>query len=209
MKMKASLGILIFSLFLALLVGYISAAEIFENNLLERAQYNVVKLAVFNGQGNCTGVVVDEGRLLTAEHCIMPEPFRSACILPVCYLAMIKAGLGARVPLRLIQTIPTMDLAVLGGDFRGYHPISIDYVKGEIFNTEEAILCGYPLGSSHLRCEQSKGLGKSFFSREFEGTVLPGQSGGAVFTHAGRLIGIIHSVGSEGQTNAASTTGVL
>lgn len=175
-------------------------------NFLELAKKSVVRISIL-GSSTCSATIINDKQALTAAHCIPSnEEFFMYLIStqkPPMYLVASK-----------LETFPLisnerLDAAIIQGNFASLHKADVDLYSAEIFKVDKAVLCGYPLFSNTLRCDVANRVGNSFFTAKFDIPGLPGQSGGAVFSMDGRLIGIIQSVDDNGHTRAGSTTGVL
>lgn len=188
-------------------IGVEQTRETKKNHVYELAKKTVVRISIL-GSGTCSATVVSDKYAFTAAHCL-PAP-------PAFFSYLLGAG---QHPMYLVEKriaiVPAaqenrMDAGVLFGNFVTLPQASlVDHTKAKVFEVEKAVLCGYPLYSSVLRCNVARRIGSSQFAAVFDTTALPGMSGGAVFSLDGELIGIIHSVNDEGQTRVSSTTGVL
>lgn len=175
--------------------------------IMELAKANVVQITIM-GEGSCSGTVVDKRLLVTAAHCV-PDVDPNAVAVDQkgnLIYPLILTVLGTPlIPLKLFR----IDAAVLGAPLDSFSEIRVDNSDGDVFRVKEAVLCGYPLDSSKIRCAKAKHKTNSVFASLFDHVPIPGQSGGAVFSMDGKLIGIIHSATPDGATAVASTAGIL
>lgn len=175
---------------------------------LAMAKQSVVRVSIL-GTGTCSATVVSKSEAVTAGHCIPSTQNLFAFMLQGgAGLPMFVVGKGISVTPRGLS--PQVDAAVIVGDFSQVPAaLDVDHNTGEIFRVEEAVLCGYPFFNDELRCTRAKRVGNKGFAAAFDAVAIPGQSGGAVFSLEGKLIGIVFGVDKDGLTYAASTTGVL
>jgi V8-like Glu-specific endopeptidase len=173
---------------------------------IEAAKRAVVRVSILGG-GTCTATVVSPTHAITAAHCIPSmESFMS-------YLLQGKPPIFFVGSMALVypqSVFGKVDAATLKGNFSGLaKATNVDNTLGRVFHVEKAVLCGYPLYSSTLRCEVARRVSNIGFYAKFDTVSIPGQSGGAVFALDGQLIGTISAVDQYGHTIVSSTTGVL
>jgi S1-C subfamily serine protease len=139
------------------------------------------------GDTTCSATAVGRDLLLTAAHCRAPK---------ATYVAVTRDG--DRLPAEIVRASPLHDLAVLrvsGADFR---PIQIA-PAGSIEPGDTVYAIGQPLS---LGWTVSRGI-VSYVGRaiaelnnglpliQFDATIHPGSSGGALIDESGRLVGVI------------------
>lgn len=178
---------------------------------LEQAMQNVVRIK--DPTGHCSGTIVGPHTLITAAHCV-PRPSQKDMLMAM-FLGIAPEEPQVAVEktgevVVLEYTAPaTIDAAVFVGNLeRPTYPV-VDVLEGEVYTADQAMLCGYPLRSSVLRCTPAKRLQNAGFKALFEATILHGESGGAVFNMHGKLIGIIQGMTPEGYAYVGSTAGVI
>lgn len=158
-----------------------------------------------NGQKWCSMTVINETQAITAAHClpIIVTPFGIVEVSG--YTLHMDDG---RV-LEIESYDLRLDRAVLKGDFKGAKTIRVDLTMGSVFKVYHAFLCGYPGKSTVLRCEFVTRARNEGFQACFNNTLLPGQSGGGVFSLDGTLIGVVQRVTEDGLSCVNSTTGMM
>ena len=174
---------------------------------MDSAKSSVVRISMM-GSNSCSATIISDKYAITAAHCIPPLAEMFSYMLSVGKPPMFLVG--SNIAVSPVMTNERLDVAVVEGNFAALnHSIRVDRFKGEVYEVREAVLCGYALFTDTLRCTKAKHVGNSFFSAKFDTVGIPGQSGGAVFTLDGRLIGVIQGGDEDGHTHVGSTTGVL
>lgn len=175
---------------------------------LELAMKNVRRYDIYGG-GSCSMTIVSPTQAFTAAHC-MPAP-EALIISPTeminVFPPMWTADAG-KISLKPLFVSHDVDGAVIGGKFTEDSYPEVDTNGGEVYAVEEAWLCGYPMFSNELRCTKAKRVENSRFAAHFQASVIPGQSGGAVFSLEGKLIGIIQYMTQEGLAGVGSVSGL-
>lgn len=157
-----------------------------------------------DGQRMCSATVIDESHAITAAHC----------------LPLIRTPFGIMLMEQAVMTLEDgsvlevdsfdvrLDRAILRGHFSDYEAAPVDFARGEVFKADQVWLCGYPGQSKELRCDFVKRVRNEGFQACFDVTLLPGQSGGGVFSPDGVLIGINQRVTEDGLSCVNSPTGM-
>ena len=155
-------------------------------------------------QGSCSLTVISTNRAITAAHClpIVPTPLGIMELPDVMHLEDGRVLKIETIDIRL-------DRAMVSGDFSGFIPAEVDFDSAEMFKVEAAIVCGYPGRSKELRCTLAKRVRNEAFEACFDVTLLPGQSGGGVFSLDGKLIGINQRVTEDGISCVNTPTGMV
>lgn len=175
---------------------------------LAAAKKNVRRFWIAGRQGSCTLTIVSPKRALTAAHCI-PDPtvIQISENITITFAAPLETA-GDAIQLTAVFVSHYTDTAVLEGNFSASYYPPVDDNEGLVYSVDEAVLCGYPMFNKVMRCTRVKRVKNAGFSALFETTVIPGQSGGAVFSLDGKLIGIIQYMTSDGLAGVGSVTGV-
>lgn len=177
---------------------------------LAAALKNVIRYDVLAG-GSCSATVITKSLAVTAAHCIPPAPvfMMFAFTQPVPPLRVSKT----QAPLMPVLVDTYTDRALLSGDFSTFNPIAVDHLDGRVFTEKEVVVCGFPGENHQLRCSSAKYKGRYIFGAVLENTIIPGQSGGAVFALDGTLVGITQgmtvNVGEMSLNYVGSTVGLV
>lgn len=186
-----------------------ASKEPYGNAALEQAKLNVRRYNI-NGNSSCSGTIVSKNLFITAAHCIPSsedlEVAPGVDIISLPPTLELAVGNTRMLPDFVMHYT---DGAVLTGDFNEAFYPEVDNTAGLVYEVDEAILCGYPMFSSELRCTKAKRVSNSRFAALYQASVIPGQSGGAVFSLDGKLIGIIQYMTDEGLAGVGSVTGLL
>lgn len=207
-KKLVEIGIVLLGLTCAtvLFCSLLEAGQI-KANQVRNAKSAVVRLSLM-GSNSCSATIISDRYAITAAHCIPP--------LAEMYGYLLSVGkppifvVGTKIAAAPVVNNERLDVALIEGDFASLNRgVEVDRFKGEVYEVKEALLCGYALFTDVLRCTKAKRIGNSFFSAKFDTVGIPGQSGGAVLSLDGKLIGVIQGVDEDGLTHVGSTTGVL
>lgn len=152
----------------------------------------IVRLAQ-NGQTFCTGSVVNNTTIITASHCVLIETPFGATMNP----DPIEVRSNDNVPHKTYAIVhslmPQLDTAVLKGNFRIYTKFKfiddISTLQGMRNKHTKLLACGYPLHGD-LHCQVATYHDLLNFQWLVDGLILPGMSGGPVFTPDGSIIGV-------------------
>jgi serine protease Do len=183
---------LISSLLCALLL--LPACTLEETKLAEETIKSTVVLHVkgrlpdgHEGWGSCSGVYIKNDTILTAAHCFqIPE---DGAILQI----WIRNIYGISAPAFVSKIDPTKDLALVQTNLKG-RPVR--FAKhAQVGETVYAV--GNPLGLEFIITKGIISRLDFVFAKRsrashiiFDASILPGNSGGALFNAQGRLIGI-------------------
>jgi hypothetical protein len=163
------------------------------------------------GVGTCSATVVAPDLAITAAHCIpsLAEIYALATQGRIDFSKPLLSRNGK--PLQVVYMQANSDQALIRGDFSDKVRVLVDDYDGKLFKEKEVVVCGYPAFNEQIRCEKQEKLHYGYgFSGMHSGTVLRGQSGGAVFSKdMSTLIGTIYGVDEAGFTISNSLTGFL
>lgn len=141
----------------------------------------IVKIT--DGNGVCSGFVVDRNYVITAAHCI--GFFSRKFLVFNSYMSIAK----------LVGMDRGLDIAVLSGDFSKFSSRrSKFYTNGMENKKEKYKACGYPRGQRFLYCAKLKLDGKHGNFNLAMGDIFHGMSGGPVVDQDGNVVGVISAI---------------
>ncbi len=191
------LGIIIFVLLLTLIAK--TPVLIRPKNLRLPVKFSPVVRLVEDGRTFCSGVVITKDLLVTAGHCVVEQ--ENKCLPPHFRMSKIEIRADNNKSINVFATTlsyrPQFDTALLKGDFSLFEPrvAIMDFNTLLTFQKKGTpfIACGYPLAGDMV-CKKIVFEANEDFVWRVKGLLLPGMSGGPVFSIGGEVIAINDAV---------------
>lgn len=157
-----------------------------------KSKYNTVVKIYVNDNFKCSGVVISDSYVATAEHCV--DKF-----IPETYFISDENN-TVFVPSRVYQKNEKVDVALLSGDFSDFKVSKTDLKDERLYSTKTFLSCGYPFGSKKMKCNRFTKVGIYKFNIKVKGRIVfPGNSGGPVYdVKTGMLLGVVSAMDSDG-----------
>jgi V8-like Glu-specific endopeptidase len=154
-----------------------------------------------NGETFCSGVVIRKDIILTAAHCVAEtSPLGNKHVNTGSIEIRGEDNKPVNTFGRVVSLRPKTDQAIITGSFILFEPRNTVYSVEELVKLQQKgnkfVACGYPLGGD-LFCQSVFFDNNNGFMWAVKGVLLPGMSGGPVFSDAGLVIAINDSVNGE------------
>lgn len=130
----------------------------------------------------CSAVAINSGEAITAGHCVIPLIAAQGS-----NLVELRDDHGNLFKVSAIDRFN--DVAIISGDFTKREYVELSREMPQV--GQKARGCGFPGGTEIKRCTGGTISIIDGYSVRFNGSVLPGMSGGPVFDEQGKLVGII------------------
>lgn len=156
---------------------------------------SIVRLhEVGSGRFFCSGVVISDGMILTAAHCVVREGlFGDGYVLPQVEIRT-ENGRSIGVIATTVGANPRQDVAILGGDFSMFDKRDVETrpeaLEKSFLHSKTITACGYPEGG-RLACTTVTHVTHMNFGFSADGFLYPGMSGGPVIDQeTGKVIAV-------------------
>lgn len=157
-------------------------------------------------QFHCSAFVISNLYAVTASHCVVDAyGFMTKDSIHIYDADLKDTG--------LIAVAASMDrradLAVIMGNFAGFHKLKMDHVTGLMRLPGPFATCGFPWGSTPPLCNLFKPMGPFYEHVKGMGFLLPGMSGGPVIDMNSGMVGAINMALGDGFVIVAPVTGIF
>ncbi len=160
----------------------------------KNAKYDgIIRLKTPDGNGFCSGFVVDGSYAMTAAHCV--DWLSKGQDIHIYDKKNTNTGTVAHV----LGYNQRNDSAVIYGDFKNFKAVRIEKdTHGFIASKGPFLTCGYPYDQKNLYCSYANPISTENFAMKLTGALIPGMSGGPVFDAVtNKVVGLNSAVSGE------------